>query len=197
MENESAESQAPDQATLELAEYHANILLHSLVPVDIDPETPLRMVKALAEMTSGYYETPLDILSKQFVGANGIVLLRDIRFSSLCEHHILPFTGTATVGYLPNPNTEKIIGLSKLARVTEAHSKRLQTQERLTRNIAFDVELALNAKAVGVIIKGHHQCMGCRGVKQPNAEMITSTMLGAFRSDSDARAEFINLVNQR
>lgn len=197
MENESADAQANDTAAIKIAEQHALQLLNALMPVGIDPETPLRMVKALKEMTGGYELNPLDILSKQFKGADGIVLLRDIRFSSVCEHHILPFTGTATVGYIPNSKTQRIVGLSKLARVTEAHARRLQTQERLTMNIAYDLDLALNTEAVGVIVKGKHQCMGCRGVKQPNAEMITSTMLGLFRNDSDARSEFINLANQR
>lgn len=192
MENESAVAQAVGKTSLSMAERNASDLLDLLMPVAIDPETPARMVKALYEMTEGYRQDPMEILSKQFPSsADGIVVLQNIRFSSVCEHHVLPFVGTASVGYIPNG---RIVGLSKLARVTECFARRLQVQERLTEQIANAVEEALNAKAVGVIMKAQHQCMACRGVRQTDAVMVTSCVRGIFENDSSARNEFLKMT---
>lgn len=153
-------------------------------------DTPHRVVKAFVEMTRGYQEDPAAILSRTFEEASDeLVLLKGIRFTSLCEHHMLPFTGIATVGYLPG----KVVGISKLARLVECYAHRLQIQERMTNQIAQAVELHLEAKGVGVILQAHHQCMGCRGVRQPDAEMVTSAMLGVLRDNAAARAEFLQL----
>lgn len=188
MEIKSANTQVTNEAAVELCRQY----LESIVPEAIDPETPARMAKALREMTTGYSKSPLEILSKQFpTTSDGIVILKGIRFTSVCEHHILPFVGTAAVGYIP---TGKIVGLSKLARVTEAFAQRLQVQERLTDQIAEAVQQSLDAKAVGVVMQAQHQCMACRGVRQSDAQMITSSLRGTFKTDATARAEFLGMV---
>lgn len=156
-------------------------------------ETPKRVIKALKEMTEGYSQSPKEILAKTFdVEYDELVLLRNIPFTSLCEHHILPFTGVAHIGYLPG---KKIVGISKLARLLHCHSKRLQVQERLTQDIAKDIELYLFPKGVAVVIKAVHQCMVCRGTKLGQVEMITSAMKGVFRETSSLRMEFLSLLN--
>lgn len=143
-------------------------------------DTPRRVLKALKEQTVGYTGDPASVLGTQFdaEGYDQIVLLRGIRFSSLCEHHLLPFTGTATVGYLPGP---RVVGLSKLARLVELYARRLQLQERLTQQVAVALMEHVAAQGAGVVLRAHHACMGCRGVGQPDAVMVTSTMLGTFR----------------
>jgi GTP cyclohydrolase IA len=154
-------------------------------------DTPLRVAKAWLEMTSGYHDDPAEILSRTFdVDTDEMVVLRNVEFYSTCEHHMLPFYGTATVGYIPG----KVVGISKLARLVNCYGRRLQIQERLTRQIAEAVDRHLNPKAVGVVIKAHHMCMGCRGVRQANTEMVTSAMLGAFRFDPQARDEFLRFA---
>jgi GTP cyclohydrolase IA len=119
-----------------------------------------------------------------------MVVLRDISFYSTCEHHLLPFYGHASVGYLPG----KVVGISKLARVVECFARRLQIQERLTREIADSIETYLDARGVAVVVTAHHLCMGCRGVRQPESDMITSAMRGVLRSDAVARSEFLRLI---
>jgi len=157
--------------------------------------TPQRVIKALREMTSGYAENTEAILATTFdVSHDEMVILKNIAFSSLCEHHMLPFTGEATVGYLPG---DRIVGLSKLARLVHAHAKRLQVQERMTQDIASDLMRYLSPKGVGVVVKATHMCMSCRGIKLSGAEMITSAMLGKFRECAVARAEFISFATQR
>lgn len=154
-------------------------------------ETPRRVVQALREMTGGYREEPSEILSKTFEeSSDELIVLRGIAFYSTCEHHLLPFYGTASVGYLPG----KVVGISKLARLVHCFAKRLQIQERLTRQIADAVSEHLEARGAAVIVTAHHLCMGCRGVKLPGTELITSAMLGTLREDAVTRAEFLRLA---
>lgn len=153
-------------------------------------DTPARVVKAWREMTAGYAEDPAEILSRTFdETSDEMVILRGISFYSTCEHHLLPFYGQAVVGYLPG----KVVGISKLARLVECFAKRLQVQERMTRQIAEAVEQHLDARGVGVVLRAHHLCMGCRGVRQEETEMVTSSMLGTLRTDAASRAEFLRL----
>jgi GTP cyclohydrolase I len=157
-------------------------------------DTPLRVVRALAEMTEGYAQDPAAILSRRFdENHDQMVVLRGIEFNSLCEHHLLIFSGTATVGYIPGPDGN-VVGISKLARLVQVYARRLQIQERMTEAIAHDIEQYLHAEGVGVVIKAKHLCMGCRGVRQPNAEMVTSCMLGSLRQQPEARAELLSLI---
>lgn len=156
-------------------------------------DTPRRVIKAFTEMTVGYDADIEKILGVQFdVGeVSGTVLLSGIPFTSLCEHHMLPFTGTATVGYVPG---DKVVGLSKLARLVDAHSRRLQVQERLTEDIATDLYKHLKPEGVGVVIHAHHQCMSCRGVQKPNATMTTNTLRGVIAEDPTTRQEFMHIA---
>lgn len=153
-------------------------------------ETPRRVVKAYREMTVGYDADIASILGVTFdVDCDEMVVVKDIPFSSLCEHHMLPFTGTATVGYIPG---KQVVGLSKIARLVDAYSKRLQVQERLTEQIADAMVEYLKPKGVGVIINGHHSCMTLRGVGKAGT-MHTSALRGVMKSKPEARAEFLNL----
>lgn len=156
-------------------------------------DTPSRVVRALTEMTAGRYEDPAAILATTFDGENydSMVVLRNIEFTSLCEHHLLPFTGTADVGYIADGN---VVGLSKLARLVECFARRPQLQERMTQQIANALNEHLTPKGVGVVVRAHHSCMGCRGVRKPGAEMVTSTLLGYMRVSPEARAEFMRLA---
>lgn len=156
-------------------------------------ETPKRVIRAWREMTAGYREDPAAILSRTFEEASEeMVLLRGITFHSVCEHHLLPFHGTASVGYLPG----KVVGISKLARLVNCFAKRLQIQERLTRQIAEAIEDHLDARGVGVMIRARHLCMGCRGVRLPDTEMLTSAMLGMLRDSENVRSEFYRLAGE-
>jgi len=141
-------------------------------------DTPKRVAKAMLEMTKGLTMAPEDVLGTVFTEhSDSPVIVRDIRFSSLCEHHLLPFTGKALVAYQPNG---KVIGLSKLPRLVEVFARRPQLQERMTNQIAKSLHDFLAPDGTGVIIRGHHSCMGCRGVNQPDAEMITSAFTGLW-----------------
>jgi len=154
-------------------------------------DTPARVVKAWREMTSGYDDDPAEILSRTFEeSSDEMIILRGISFFSTCEHHMLPFYGQAVVGYLPG----KVVGISKLARLVTCFARRLQIQERMTRQIAEAVETHLDARGVGVVLRAHHLCMGCRGVRQEETEMVTSSMLGTLRSDPTTRGEFLRLT---
>jgi len=151
-------------------------------------DTPARVARAWREMTSGYDDDPATILGRTFdESSDEMIILRGISFYSTCEHHLLPFYGTATVGYLPG----KVVGISKLARLVECFARRLQIQERMTRQIADAIETHLDARGVAVILRAHHLCMGCRGVRQEETEMVTSSMLGILRSDATSRSEFL------
>lgn len=155
-------------------------------------ETPKRVLKAWKELTNGYQQDYREILNKSFEQPHDeLVLLRGIEFHSTCEHHMLPFYGTASVGYIP---TKSVVGISKLARLVDCFARRLQIQERLTSQIARAILEVLEPKGVGVVLKAKHACMGCRGVMKPDSDMVTSVMLGALRDDVSARAEFLSLV---
>lgn len=153
-------------------------------------DTPKRVVKAMAEMTVGYHDDPAAILSTVFEEQHDqMVVLEGIEFTSLCEHHLLPFVGTATVGYIP---AGRVVGLSKLARIVECFARRLQVQERMTDQIAGAIQQELEPRGVGVVIRAHHSCMGCRGVRKPAALMTTSSLAGLIKDDPAARAEFLS-----
>ena len=157
-------------------------------------ETPFRFIKALAEHTVGYRENPAKHLEKTFdVEHNDLVLVKDIPFNSLCEHHLAPFVGKVHIAYIP---TDKITGLSKFGRVVEGYAKRLQVQERLTQQIADAIETVLKPQAVAVIVEAEHTCMSGRGIKKHGASTVTSTMRGAFQTDSSARAELMQLIRK-
>jgi GTP cyclohydrolase I len=177
-------------------------LLHAL-GYDVSDETisgtPDRVVKALMEMTSGRYLKAADVLGTTFPAEHydEIILLKDISFHSTCEHHLLPFRGVAHVAYLPNPEQGRVVGLSKLARLVDMHARRLQIQERMTASIAEDIEIVLQAVAVGVIVEAEHMCMCARGVKKSGATMVTSVMRGIFRNQPSARAELLSLISTK
>lgn len=174
-----------------------SLLLH--IGEDPDREgllkTPARVAKALREMTAGYNDDPDEILSARFDsdGYDEMVLLRGIKFVSLCEHHMLVFAGIASVGYVPG---NRVVGISKLARLVQCYAKRLQIQERMTRQIADAIEEHVQPLGCGVVVRARHSCMGCRGVRQPEADMVTSAMTGALRDRPEARAEFLSLCGE-
>ena len=157
-------------------------------------DTPKRVIDSFEEIFAGYQMDPCEVLSSTFnaEGYEGIILLRDIEFHSTCEHHMLPFTGAAHIAYIP---VNKIVGISKLARLVELHSMRLQNQERITKSIADDLERVLKPLGCGVIIEAKHGCMQCRGVKKQNSVMATSSMRGVFFDNSEARMELLQLIN--
>lgn len=154
-------------------------------------DTPRRVVKAYREMTCGYQLDATEVLGTTFDEASDeMIVVSGIPFVSLCEHHMLPFTGTATVGYIPG---DRVVGLSKIGRLVEMYARRLQVQERMTRQIADSMSDVLNPQGVGVVIHGHHSCMAMRGVEK-HATMTTSQMLGALRNKPEARNEFLALA---
>ena len=165
-----------------------------------DPEregitaTPARWCRALYDMTDGYRREPDKILATTFEeSSDEMVVLRHIRFASLCEHHLFPFVGHATVAYLPSNG--RVVGLSKIARLVECFARRLQIQERMTREIAEALMAPpLEAFGAAVIIRAEHTCMSCRGIRKPGAEMVTSAMLGAFREQPSSREEVLALA---
>ena len=159
-------------------------------------DTPRRVVKAYREMTEGYEQDPAEILSTQFEGDDydELVIVRGIRFTSLCEHHLLPFMGTASVAYLPR---NRVVGLSKIPRLVHCFARRLQLQERLTRQIALAMKDNLDPQGVGVHIEAQHQCMACRGVRQMDADMVTTTVLDRMREDASLKSEFISAVHAK
>lgn len=153
-------------------------------------DTPRRVVKAYEEFFAGYDTDPADLLSRTFKEVEGydeMVVLRDIRFESHCEHHMVPIIGKVHIGYLP---VRRVVGISKLARVVDAFAKRLQIQEKLTAQIANAINDVLAPAGVGVVVESEHHCMTTRGIHKHGAAMVTSTMLGAFRADPKTRREF-------
>jgi GTP cyclohydrolase I len=155
--------------------------------------TPERVCRALLEMTDGYHADIGSVLATTFeANADEMVLLKDIEFTSLCEHHMLSFTGKAHVAYLPSQG--RIAGLSKLARIVDIFAARLQVQERMTEQIALAIQEHLQPIGVGVVVQGQHSCMCARGVKKQGATMITSCMLGQFRESPATRHEFMGLI---
>ncbi|MGD7070635.1 GTP cyclohydrolase I FolE [Acetobacter sp. AAB5] len=159
-------------------------------------DTPARVARAYTEFFCGYEIDPAALLRRTFSEVEGydeIVLLRDIRFESHCEHHLAPIIGRAHVAYLPR---QRVVGISKLARVVDAYAKRLQIQERLTAQIANTINDELEPHGVAVIIESAHECMTTRGVHKPGVSMVTSTMLGVFRENSDTRRELMAMLNR-
>jgi len=156
-------------------------------------DTPARVVRALEEMTAGYRQDPKEILGTVFEEKyDEMVVVQGIRYHSLCEHHMLPFTGTADVAYIPN-SRGLIVGLSKIPRLVECFARRLQVQERMTKQIAEALEEHLKPLGVGVVVRGHHACCESRGIRSRNV-MITSDLRGVFRDKPEVRAEFLALA---
>ena len=158
-------------------------------------ETPRRLVRAFREYFCGYEEDPEELLKKTFEEVEGydeMIVLRGVTFESHCEHHVAPIIGRAWVGYVPD---RRVVGISKLARVVETYSKRLQIQERLTAQIANTVETVLKPRGVAVVIKATHHCMVSRGIHKRGTDLVTSRMLGCFRDYPMTRGEFLSMVN--
>jgi GTP cyclohydrolase I len=158
-------------------------------------DTPKRVVKAYRDWFSGYLSDPADYLRRTFeevAGYDEMIVLRDIEFESHCEHHMAPIIGRAHVGYLP---TNKVVGISKLARVVDGYARRFQVQEKLTAQIARCIDDVLKPRGVGVVIDAVHQCMTTRGVHKRGVSMITSKMLGDFREDARTRNEFLRFID--
>ncbi len=172
-----------------------------LLGIGEDPEreglvrTPHRVAKSYEELLAGYRMDPKELINEAIfdVAYDEMVIVRDIEFYSLCEHHMLPFIGKAHVAYIPN---DKVIGLSKIPRIVDLFSRRLQVQERMTRQIAEYIQFVLKPRGVAVVIEGLHMCMMLRGVKKHDGRMTTSTMLGVFREDLSTRMEFLNNISR-
>lgn len=158
-------------------------------------KTPERVAKALAFMTQGYHRDIDHLLNGALfpIEYDEMVIVKDIDFFSMCEHHLLPFFGKVHVGYLPN---KKVVGLSKIPRIVDTFARRLQVQERLTVQIAETLSTKLNANGVGVVVEARHLCMMMRGVEKQNTVAVTSSMLGAFRSQQQTRLEFLKLIRR-
>jgi len=158
-------------------------------------DTPMRAAKAFKFLNNGYEKTLEEVLNGAIFEADteDMVIVKDIELYSLCEHHLLPFVGKCHIAYLPQGH---VLGLSKLARIVDMYARRLQIQERLTKQIADAVDAAVNAKGVAVVIEAKHMCMMMRGVEKQNSVMTTSVMTGIFREDMSTRAEFLSLINR-
>lgn len=172
-----------------------------LIRIGEDPQreglikTPQRIAEMFAELTSGYRTSPEEVVNGAIfsVEYDEMVLIKDIEFYSLCEHHILPFFGKVHVGYIPDG---RVIGFSKIPRIVDLFAHRLQLQERMTEEIANFLMEAIKPQGVGVVTEGFHLCMAMRGVKKQDARMVTSAMKGIFRRDARTRAEFLELIGQ-
>ena len=157
--------------------------------------TPERVVRAYEEFFAGYNEDPVALLGKTFENTSAyeeMIVLRDIRLESHCEHHLVPILGKAHIGYLPS---NRVVGISKLVRLVEVFAKRMQIQETLTAQIANTLSEVLKPRGVGVVIEAAHQCMTTRGVRKPGVSMVSSSMLGSFREDPVTRKEFLSMIN--
>jgi GTP cyclohydrolase I len=180
----------------------AELVRELLKEIGEDPDregllkTPMRVAKAYEYLCSGYRADPQKVVNQALFGAsaNNMVIARDIEVYSLCEHHILPFFGRCHIGYIAK---EKVLGVSKLARLVEVHARRLQIQERLTHDIAREVRNATKAEGVGVVMECKHMCMMMRGVEKQNSVMQTSSVLGSFHDDPPTRTEFLALIGRR
>jgi GTP cyclohydrolase I len=189
------ENEAIDRGTVETA------MRMVLEGIGEDPKreglvrTPERIARMYEELTSGYRTDPVKLINDALfeVDYNEMVLVKDIDFYSLCEHHLLPFFGRAHVAYLPKG---KVVGLSKIPRIVEMFARRLQVQERMTTQIANFINEVLEPHGVAVMIEGVHMCSAMRGVKKANASMVTSTLIGTFKENPETRAEFMNYINR-
>ncbi|MAV93388.1 MAG: GTP cyclohydrolase I FolE [Candidatus Marinimicrobia bacterium] len=157
-------------------------------------KTPHRVSKSWRFLTAGYNQTIDQVVNDAIFSVENqdMIIVKDINYYSLCEHHLLPFMGKVHVGYIPNG---KVLGLSKIPRIIDIYARRLQLQEQLTHQIALGITDFLNPKGVGVVIEGEHMCMRMRGVQKQNASMQTSSMTGVFRKEKKTREEFLNLIN--
>jgi GTP cyclohydrolase I len=190
-----------EPATLTSATFE-ELVRETLVRLGEDPEreglirTPERVHKALEFLTRGYNEDPEAMLKKALftVTYDEMVIVKDVEVFSLCEHHMLPFFGKVHVAYIPNG---KVIGLSKIPRLIEIFSRRLQIQERLTTQIAETIQKVIQPQGVGVVIEARHLCMMMRGVEKQHSQAVTSSMLGCFREEQETRTEFLSLIRQR
>jgi len=198
--SKSIKTRKPAPVTRQQAEDAVRTLLHW---AGDDPlregllDTPKRVVKAYEEWFGGYSVSPAEYLQRTFeevAGYDEMIVLRDIEFESYCEHHMAPIIGRVHVGYLP---TNKVVGISKLARVVEGYAKRLQVQEKLTAQIAGCIDDVLKPRGVGVVVDAVHECMTTRGVHKRGVSMITSKMLGNFRDDARTRQEFLSFIGIR
>lgn len=195
----AAKTKAPKRPTREQAEDAVRTLIRWAGDDDTREgllDTPKRVVKAYEEFFAGYQQNPEAVLSRTFKEVEGydeMIVLRDIEFDSHCEHHMVPFSGKAHVAYIP---TNRVLGISKLARLVDVYSKRLQVQEKLTAQIANTLQDVLKPKGVAVVIEATHMCMTTRGVDKPGTVMQTSQLLGLFRSDPRTRQEFFSLLRR-
>jgi len=195
--NQNSDQQAADRPSRDQAEDAVRTLIRW---AGDNPQregllgTPDRVVRSYEEFYSGYHDDPVEFLSRTFEEVDGydeMVVLKNIGFSSHCEHHLLPIIGEAHIAYLPD---RRVVGISKLARVTETYAKRMQIQEKMTAQIANCIADVLKPKGVAVVVEARHECMTTRGVNKPGTRMITSHMLGGFRQDSKTRREFLALI---
>ena len=192
---------ATQPATLTSATYE-ELVREMIVRLGEDPDreglarTPERVEKAMKFLVKGYQDDPEALLRKALftVSYDEMVIVKDVEMFSLCEHHLLPFFGKVHVAYIPNG---KVIGLSKIPRLIEAFSRRLQIQERLTTQIAEAIQSAIEPQGVGVVIEARHLCMMMRGVVKQHSSAVTSSMLGCFRTEEETRTEFLSLIRQR
>uniref|UniRef100_A0A8C5NEL4 GTP cyclohydrolase 1 n=1 Tax=Gouania willdenowi TaxID=441366 RepID=A0A8C5NEL4_GOUWI len=197
-QHETSRKESEDKCRLPALEAAYTNILRQLGE-DTDREgllrTPLRAAKAIQFLTKGYHETVEDILNNAIFDEDHdeMVIVKDIDMFSLCEHHMVPFFGKVHIGYIPN---KKVVGLSKLARIVEIFSRRLQVQERLTKQIALGIAEALKPRGVAVVIEAAHMCMVMRGVQKMNSRTVTSTMLGLYLEDPKTREEFL-MLSQR
>ena len=200
---EVAEFQAPEDSTTRPSREEALRAVETLIRwAGDDPEreglagTPDRVVRSYDEFFAGYREDPMQILQRTFEEVDGydeMVVLRNIRFESHCEHHMAPIIGVVHIGYLPR---KRVVGISKLARMVEIYARRLQIQEKMTAQIANSIEEVLQPLGVGVVVKAAHQCMTTRGIHKPGVDMVTSRMLGSFRKDASTRREFLSFLGE-
>jgi GTP cyclohydrolase IA len=188
-------------ATLTNATY-AELVREMIIRLGEDPDreglslTPARVEKAMQYLVKGYKDNPEALLRKALytVSYDEMVIVKDVEMFSLCEHHLLPFFGKVHVAYIPNG---RVIGLSKIPRLIDAFSRRLQIQERLTTQIAEAIQTAIEPQGVGVVIEARHLCMMMRGVEKQHSSAVTSSMLGCFRTEEETRTEFLSLIRQR